>query len=94
MHFDLLESGEKTPRRLYYNKKAYNLSLDYKGQYEKKVKKLGKFDTHHIEIKAIKGIHFKPSDFMQIWLSTEAGHRPLVIETPMRMGSLRIVAKE
>lgn len=91
--YDSMEAGEKIPRRLYYNKKAYDLSLDYNGQKEKKVKKLGKYQSHHIQIKTIEGIHFKPTDFMQIWLSTEAGHRPLVFETPMKMGSLRMVAK-
>ena len=60
---------------------------------KKKIKKLGKFKTIKVVPELIVGEVFKEGDKMNIWVSDDENRVPLMIESPISVGSVKAVLK-
>lgn len=80
--------------RLLHNRREYDIGVSYMGKEEKKVKRLGKFQSHKLEINTIKGLHFDDEQVMSMWLADDDERTPMVVETDVKLGSIRIVLRE
>jgi len=87
-------SGDVEQLKLLHNRREYDMSVKYLDEEEKKIKKGGKYDSHKIEINAIKGLHFDGNQTMRMWVTKDRNRIPVSFETPLTLGSLRIVLKE
>lgn len=59
----------------------------------KKIKDLGKFNTIRVEPTLLEGEVFGKGGDMKIWVTNDKNKIPLLIETPVRVGSVKAVLK-
>ena len=86
--------GEQEKLKLLHNRHEYDMSVSYLDHESKKIKKGGKYDAYKIEINAIKGLHFEGNQVMSMWITRDSKRIPVSFETPLKLGSLKIVLKE
>lgn len=93
--FDALKKNSVVPVNIFLDNKEYNLNLAYLGlEEDKKVYKLGRYKTHHLSPEVIAGTVFKEKDRMHIWASADQNRIPLLIESPVSVGSIKAVLKD
>lgn len=86
------QEGSVLPLNIFLDKKAYDLKLVYYGTKEnKKVHRLGRYTSHHLSPEVIAGSVFKENDRMHIWASADKNQVPLLIESPVSVGSVKAV---
>jgi len=86
--------NQQLPVSIFLDKEAWNVGVTLVDKYEeKRIKGQGKAQTHHLEPQLISGNVFKEGDQMQIWVSADANHIPLMIESPVSVGSVKAVIK-
>ncbi len=92
--FENFDKGEKFPVKIFMNKKTYPLSVRYKGkEAQKRVKGKGKFKTIKFSPELITGEVFNEGDEMNIWVSDDKNRIPLLIESPVSVGSVKAILK-
>ncbi len=89
-----MQINDQLPLHLFYNKYQYDIDMKYLGTEEKKVKNLGSYQAFKLEAQSIKGKHIDKSTTMKCWISDDELRIPLVFETPMKFGELRISLRE
>lgn len=95
LEFKDLEEKESIPVKVFMDKKANPLQVRYIGkEANKKIKGLGNFNTQVISPEVIVGDIFKEDDQMKIWVSDDGNRIPLLIESPVSVGSVKAVLKE
>ncbi len=88
------EKGKDIPIKIFLDQEVFPLNVRYTGSENKKIKELGNFNTIQLVPQVIKGSVFKENDKMKIWASNDANHIPLLIESPISVGSVKVVLKE
>ena len=81
--------GKQFPVDVYLDNKVYNLSITYKGKETIKTD-LGKIRCIKIKPKLVVDRVFKNTDGMTVWVSDDANHIPVRIETEIQVGSLKV----
>jgi hypothetical protein len=90
--FESIKPGSSLPINVVLDTKKYNLGLNYIGTIEdKRVHKLGKYRAYHLSPQTIAGTVFNENDRMHIWASTDQNKIPLLIESPVAVGSIKAV---
>ena len=90
-----MKKGDTFGVQLFLDKEVYPLRVSYKGLEEsKKVKKLGKYNAHLFMPETIEGSVFKKGDKMKIWVSDDNNRIPLLIDSPINVGSVKVVLKD
>lgn len=93
--FDQLEAGQKIPIKFFLDRETYPLKVSYIGREDKKkIKGLGRFKTQRFSPQLVAGDIFNEGDEMQVWVSDDQNHIPLLIESPVSVGSIKAVLKE
>lgn len=93
--FDNMNTGEKIPVNLFMDKETWPLSVTYRGKQEKtRIKGNGKFKTLHFSPQVIAGEYFKEGTEMNIFVSDDQNRLPLIIESPLSVGSVKAVLKD
>ena len=89
-----LRRGDKVPVQVFMDKKTYPLNVHYLGtSSDKKVKGLGRFNTRLFSPEVVAGEVFKEDSEMKVWVSDDANRVPLMIESPVSVGSVKAVLK-
>lgn len=92
--FDKMKSGTEFPIKIFLDKEIYPLNVKYFGTEErKKVKGQGRFQTHVFSPQVIAGEVFKKDDQMKVWVSADENKIPMLIESPVSVGSVKAVLK-
>lgn len=92
--FDELTVGTQFPIKVFLDQKTYPLKVKYFGtDNNKKVKGQGRFATHVFSPQLIAGEIFKEDDQMKVWVSADQNKVPMVIESPVSVGSVKAVLK-
>jgi hypothetical protein len=81
------------PVKVLLDEEVYPLKVRYLGKEEKNIKGLGKFNTLKMSPQVVSGQVFKEGTQMKIWASDDANKIPLMIESPVSVGSVKIVLK-
>ncbi len=93
--FSTYDIDSRIPMNVYLDRKIYNISVVYKGVEEKKrVRGLGPCNTLLFEPELIVGNVFKDNEGMKIWVSNDQNRIPLLIESPISVGSVKAVLRE
>ncbi len=94
INFNDLSEGDIFNLDVFIDNKVYDINLLYDGQTkQKKIKNLGYFDTNLLFPETISGNVFDKDDGMKIWVSTDSNRIPLLIESPISVGSIKAVLK-
>ena len=93
--FDKFESGDSFPVSIFLDKETYNLNVKYQGEEDDvKVKGLGRFNTIKFSPQLIEGNVFDGDSQMEIFATNDENKLPLMINSPLKVGSVRAVLTE
>ena len=84
----------RIPMAVMMDRTVYPLNVRYLGKdIDKRIKGLGRFAVHELAPEVIAGDVFDESTEMRVWASTGRNQLPLLIESPVSVGSVKAVLK-
>ncbi len=90
--FGSMPKGSQLPLSVYLDRKIYNIDVVYAGvEKNKRVRGLGKCNTMLFKPQLVVGNIFKDNDGMNVWVSNDENRIPLMIESPISVGSVKVV---
>jgi len=93
--FEKLETGDSFPVSIFLDKETYNLDVEFQGEEDNvKVKGLGRFNTIKFSPQVIGGDIFDDNTQMEIFATNDNNRLPLMINSPLKVGSVRAVLTE
>lgn len=93
--FTEFQKGDSFPVSVWLDKHTYNLDVKYEGEEEDvKVKGLGRFNVIKFSPQLVGGDVFEEDGVMEIFASDDANKLPLMINSPLKVGSVRAVLTE
>ena len=87
--YNKYKPGDKIPFDMFLDDKVYNLYIKYVGKEEIKTK-MGTFKAIKIVPLLIEGTIFKGGEKMTVWVSDDANHLPLRVDSPILVGSIKV----
>jgi len=92
INFEYMEKGAEFPIKIFMDKKSWPLKVKYKGKRENvSVKGSGHFNTIKFSPEVISGEVFEEGAEMNIWASDDKNKVPVLIESPVSVGSVKVV---
>ena len=80
---------EKIPFTMFLDNQVYNMYIHYMGKETIKTK-YGKFNAIKLKPLLLKGSIFEGGEKMTIWVTDDANHIPVRVESPITVGSVKI----
>jgi hypothetical protein len=93
LNYDNAQAGQSYPVKVMLDEEIYPLQYKFLGREEKKIKELGKWSTIKFTPQVVSGAVFKEGASMKIWASADANKVPLMIESPVSVGTVKVVLK-
>jgi hypothetical protein len=87
--FSKLKPDDKIPFSMFLDNQVYDLYIRYLGKEVIKTK-YGKFRAIKFKPLLIKGTIFEGGEKMTVWVSDDANHIPLRVESPISVGSVKV----
>jgi hypothetical protein len=86
--------NQNYPVELFIDDEYYPVKVIYKGvEKNKNIKGVGKLDVHKVVPELIVGDVFDEDTQMEIYVSKDNNRIPVLIESPLRVGSVKVVLK-
>jgi len=93
--YEHLPAGSKVPVKIFIDKETWPLQVHFKGkEEEKRVRGMGKINAIKFSPEVISGHYFPNDAEMNVWVSDDKNRVPLLIESPVSVGSVKVVLKE
>jgi len=89
INFNNYKPEDKIPFDMFLDNEVYSLYIKYIGK-EKVKTKYGKFNAIKFKPLLVKGTIFEGGENMTVWVSDDANHIPLRIESPIAVGSVKV----
>ncbi len=94
MNFDSLAPNDLFPIQIFLEEE-YPLDVKVFAKDEvKKIRNMGKFYTHGLSPEVLESHYFNAGTEMKVWVSADKNHLPLMIESPVSVGSVKAVLKD
>ena len=91
---ELLKQEKVIESNLLFDEKLYKIPIRYIGEEQKKmIRGIGRLNTLKISPGLISGNVFNERADMMIWVSDDENRIPLLIETPVKVGSIKAILK-
>jgi hypothetical protein len=87
--YDTLQPGDKIPFSMFLDNQVYSMYIRYVGKETIKTK-YGKFHAIKIKPLLLKGTIFEGGEKMTVWISDDANHIPVRVESPISVGSVKV----
>ncbi len=87
--FNKYKQDDKIPFSMFLDNETYNLYVRYMGKETIKTK-YGKFHAIKFKPLLVKGTIFEGGEKMTVWVSDDANHLPLRVESPISVGSIKV----
>jgi hypothetical protein len=87
--FNKYKPEDKIPFTMFLDNENYNLYVRYMGKETIKTK-YGKFKAIKFKPLLVKGTIFEGGEKMLVWVSDDANHLPLRVESPISVGSIKV----
>ena len=87
--FSKYKPGDKIPFDMFLDNEVYHLYVRYLGKETIKTK-YGKFRAIKFKPLLVKGTMFEGGEKMTVWVSDDANHIPVRIESPISVGSVKV----
>jgi Protein of unknown function (DUF3108) len=85
--------GSEFPMKVLLDEETYSLKYRLTGREEKSIKGLGKFSTLKFTPQLVAGNVFDEKSQMKIWATDDGNKLPLMIESPVAVGTVKVVLK-
>lgn len=89
INFDRYKSGDRIPFSLFLDNEVYNMYVRYLGKEDIKTK-YGKFKAIKFKPLLLKGSIFEGGEKMTVWVTDDANHIPVRVESPITVGSVKV----
>jgi hypothetical protein len=89
INYEQYKKGDKIPFSMFLDDKVYNMYIHYIGKETIKTK-YGKFNALKLKPLLLKGSIFEGGEKMTIWVTDDANHIPVRVESPIVVGSVKI----
>jgi hypothetical protein len=89
INFSQYKIDDKIPFSMFLDNQVYNLYIRYLGKEVVKTR-YGKFNAIKFSPLLVKGTIFEGGEKMTVWVSDDANHIPLRIESPITVGSIKV----
>ena len=93
LDYDNATSGQEYPIKVLLDEDIHPLKYKFLGREDKKIRDQGKWSTMKFTPQVVSGHVFKEGNEMKIWASDDANKLPLMIESPVSVGSVKVVLK-
>lgn len=94
VNVDQYKKGNYIPTQVFFDNETFPIKVRYEGkEAQKEIKELGTYHTIKVIPDLVVGNVFKDGDKMKIWVSDDANKLPLLIESPLKIGSAKAVLK-
>ena len=90
---DGLKRGDQLRVKMFFDKQIFPINVRYDGKEDKEVKGLGDFKAIKLIPDLVEGSVFKKGDHMTMWVSDDKNRIPLLIQSPVSVGSIKAVLK-
>lgn len=90
---DQYKPGEYLNISMFIDEETFPIHVVYEKKENKKIKDLGKYSAIKVRPELVVGNVFKKGDVMNIWVSNDKNKIPLLIESPVSIGSVKAVLK-
>ena len=87
--FSKYKADDKIPFKMFLDNEVYDMYIRYLGKETVKTK-YGKFNAIKLKPLLLKGNIFDGGEKMTIWITDDANHVPVRVETPIIVGSVKI----
>lgn len=87
--FKKYKAGDKIPFTMFLDNKNYDIYIRYLGKETVKTR-YGKFKAIKFKPLLVKGTLFEGGENMTVWVSDDANHMPLRVESPIIVGSIKV----
>lgn len=87
--FNKYRINDRIPFQMFLDNEVYNLYIRYLGK-EKVTTRFGTFNAIKFKPLLIQGEIFKGGEDMVVWMSDDANHLPLRVESPITVGSIKV----
>lgn len=87
--FNKYKPGDKIPFAMFLDKEVFEMYIRYIGKETVKTK-YGKFKAIKFKPLLVKGTIFEGGEKMTVWVSDDANHIPVRIESPISVGSIKV----
>jgi hypothetical protein len=92
--FENQSAGFAMPFSVFMDKEEFSLKMRYRGKDDnKKVHNMGRYRTMKFQPDVIKGNVFSDNAKMSVWVSDDQNRIPILIESPVSVGSIKVVLK-
>lgn len=88
---DQTKNNQEIPIKVAIDADQYDIDVELQGVEEKKIKGLGHYSTIKISPALIAGNVFDENQRMNVWVSNDDNRIPLMIESPVSVGSIKAV---
>ncbi len=89
INFNSYKPDDKIPFTMFLDNQVYNLYIKYLGKEEIKTR-YGKFRAIKFKPLLVKGTMFQGGEKMTVWVTDDANHIPIRIESPIVVGSVKV----
>jgi Protein of unknown function (DUF3108) len=89
INYDKYKVDDKIPFNMFLDNETYNLYIKYLGKEVIKTK-YGKFNAIKFKPLLVKGTIFLGGEGMTVWVTDDANHIPIRIESPISVGSVKV----
>ena len=89
INFNSYKPEDKIPFTMFLDNQVYNLYIKYLGKEEIKTR-YGKFRAIKFKPLLVKGTMFQGGEKMTVWVTDDANHIPIRIESPIVVGSVKV----
>ena len=89
INFTKYKVDDKIPFTMFLDNEVYNLYIRYLGKETIKTK-YGRFKAIKFKPLLVKGTIFEGGEKMLVWVSDDANHLPLRVESPISVGSIKV----
>ena len=89
INFEKYKPGDKIPFDMFLDDEVYHLYIRYVGK-EKIKTRYGKFNAIRFKPLLVKGTIFEGGEKMNAWVSNDANHLLLRVESPISVGSIKV----
>lgn len=89
LNFDRLNPGDKVPFNMYLDNEVYNMYIRFMGK-EKIKTRYGTFKAIKLKPLLLQGQTFNGGEDMTVWVTDDANHIPVRIESPITVGSIKV----
>jgi len=94
LDFKNFKTGDSFPIQIFADKETWPLTVTYRGREAgKKIKDLGQYNTLRFSPQVIERDLFPENTEMNVWVTDDANRLPLIIESPLKVGSVKAVLK-